>query len=245
MKKQLQLTLPLAALLAATLSATAADEPKPGWHGSFGAGLSMSSGNSDAKSYNLSGDLKYDPKTKNVVKFGALFLRSESNGATTADKLVATLRDEYSITDRFFVYGEVDYLRDKVARLSYLISPIAGAGYKVVKTDVMTFDVSGGFGGAFEKLDGRESTSSGAFKASEAFTRKISPTVTLGQNGSGLWKANDTGDAFLHFDVSLATSLSKLLELKLAYLVDHKTRPAFANLDKTDTAFLATVVAKF
>ena len=35
------------------------------------------------------------------------------------------------------------------------------------------------------------------------------------------------------------------VELKLAYHVDHKTRPAFANLEKTDTAFLATVVAKF
>lgn len=137
---------------------------------------------------------------------------------------MGTIRDEYSVSDRFFVYGEVGYLRDKVARLSYLISPIAGAGYKVVKTDTMTFDVFGGIGGAFEKLEGHDSTSSGAFRAGEAFTWKVSPTVTLGQNGSGLWKANDTGDAFLHFDVSLATSLSKLLELKLAYLVDHKTR---------------------
>jgi putative salt-induced outer membrane protein len=235
----------LSALLLAALSAAAADEPPPGWHGSLGAGLSISSGNSDAKSFNLSGDLKYDPKTKNVVKLGVLFLRSESNGATTADKLVATLRDEYSLTDRFFVYGEVGYLRDKVALVSYLISPIAGAGYKVVKTDTMTFDVSAGFGGAFEKLEGRDATGSGAFKAGEAFAWKVSPTVTLGQNGSALFKANDTGDAFYHFDVSLATSLSKLLELKLAYLVDHKTRPAFASLDKTDTAFLASVVAKF
>ena len=56
---------------------------------------------------------------------------------------------------------------------------------------------------------------------------------------------DDTGDAFYHFDVSLATSLSKLLELKLAWLLDHKTRPAFADLEKTDTSFLATVVAKF
>lgn len=235
----------LSALLLGSLSAAAADEPPPGWHGSVGAGLSISSGNSDAKSFNLSGDLKYDPKTKNVVKFTTLFLRSESNGDTTADKLAATLRDEYSLSDRLFVYGEVGYLRDKVASLRVLISPIVGAGYKVVKTDTMTFDVSAGVGGAFEWLVGRDGTSNGAFKAGEAFTWKISPTVTLGQNGSGLWKANDTGDAFLHFDVSLATSLSKLLELKLAYLVDHKTRPAFANLDETDTAFLATVVAKF
>lgn len=235
----------LSALLLASLSATAADEPPPGWHGSFGAGLSLSSGNSDAKSYNLSGELKYDPKTKNVVKLGVLFLRSESDGATTADKLVATVRDEYSMTDRLFLYGEVGYLRDKVALLSYLISPIAGAGYKVVKTDAMTLDVTAGVGGAFEKLEAHDATSSGAFKAGEAFAWKVSPTVTLAQSASGLWKANDTGDAFYHFDVSLATSLSKLLELKLAWLLDHKTRPAFADLEKTDTSFLATVVAKF
>lgn len=235
----------LSALLLASLSAAAADEPPPGWHGSFGAGLSISSGNSDAKSYNLAGDLKYDPKTKNVVKLGALFLRTESGDATTADKLVASLRDEYALSDRLFLFGEVGYLRDKVALLSYLVSPTAGAGYKVLKTDTVALDLSAGFGGAFEKLEGHDATSSGACKAGETLAWKLSPTVTFGQNASGLWKANDTGDAFYHLDVSLATSLSKLLELKLSWLLDHKTRPAFATLEKTDTAFLATVVAKF
>ena len=43
----------------------------------------MSSGNSDANSYNVGFDLKYDPKTKNVLKFGGLYLRSDSNGETT------------------------------------------------------------------------------------------------------------------------------------------------------------------
>ena len=109
--------LTLAALLLA-VTVAAADEPPPGWHGGFGAGLSISSGNSDAKSFNLSGDAKYDPKTKNVLKLGALFLRSESNGDTTADKLSAFVRDEYAVTDRFFVYGEAGYLRDRVALLS-------------------------------------------------------------------------------------------------------------------------------
>ena len=140
MKKKLQLALPLAALLAASLSATAADEPKPGWHGSFAAGISMNSGNSDAKSYNLGFDLKYDPKTKNVLKFGGLYLRSDANGETTADKLTAFARDEYSFTDRFFVYGEVAYLSDAIAQVDYIVSPNAGAGYKFVKTDTVTLE---------------------------------------------------------------------------------------------------------
>lgn len=245
MKKQLQLTLPLAALLAATLSATAADEPKPGWHGSFGAGLSMSSGNSDATNYNVGFDLKYDPKTKNVLKFGGLYLRSDADGETTSDKLTAFARDEYSFTDRFFAYGEVAYLSDAIAQIDYIVSPNAGAGYKFVKTDAITLEASAGFGGAFEKFEGQDATSSGAYRAGESFSWKISPTVAFTQKASGLWKSNDTGDAYYHFDVGFTTSISKILELKLAYLLDHKTRPAVVTLEKTDTAFIAALVAKF
>ena len=149
MKNRLHLALPLAALLGASLNATAADEPKPGWHGSFSAGISMTSGNSDSNSYNLGFDLKHDPKTKNVLKFGGLYLRSDSNGETTADKLTAFARDEYSVTDRFFVYGEVAYLSDAIAQVDYIVSPNAGAGYKLVKTDTVTLEASAGFGGAF------------------------------------------------------------------------------------------------
>jgi putative salt-induced outer membrane protein len=245
LKKKILLSLPLAALLAASLAATAADEPKPGWHGSFGAGLSMNSGNSDAKSYNVGFDLKYDPKTNNVLKFAGLYLRSDANGETTSDKLTALARDEYSFTDRFFVYGEVGYLSDAIAQVDYLCSPTAGAGYKFVKTDTFTLEASAGLGGAFEKYEGQDSTSSGAYRAGESFGWKISPAVSLTQKASGLWKMDDTGDANYHFDVGLTTSISKILELKVAYLLDHKTRPALPTLEKTDTSFILALVAKF
>lgn len=237
--------LPLALLLSAALPAAAADEPKPGWHGSFGAGLSMNSGNSDAKAYNLGFDLKYDPKTKNLVKLGGLYLRSDANGQVTADKLTAALRDEYSFSDRFYAYGEIGFLHDKVARLDYLWSPGAGIGYRIVKTDTVKLEASAGFGGAIEKYEGRESTSGGAYRAGMSFEWKVSPAVGLTQKATGLWKSDDTGDAYYHLDLGLTTSLSKLLELKLAYLLDHKTRPALPTLEKTDTAFIAAVVAKF
>ena len=243
--KALLRSLPLAALLLGALSATAADEPKPGWHGSFGAGLSMSSGNSDAKSYNVGLDLKYDPKTRNVLKLSALYLRSDANGEVTADKTNALLRDEYSFSDRFFVYAEVAYLRDVPAQVESLWSPNAGAGYRFVKTETVTLEASAGFGGAFEKYEGKDSTSSGAYRAAEAFSWKVSPAVTLTQKASGLWKSNDTADAYYHFDVGLTTSISKLLELKLAWLLDNKTRPASPTLEKTDTSFIAALVAKF
>jgi len=243
--KNLKTAFPLALLLAASLGASAADEPKPGWHGSFGAGLSMNSGNSDASSYNVGFDLKYDPKTKNLLKFGGLYLRSDANGETTADKLSAFARDEYSFTDRFYGYAAVSYLSDKIAQLDSLVAPAAGVGYKVVKTDTVNLDFSAGLGGAFETYTGQDSTSSGAYLAGESFGWKISPSVSLTQKAAGLWKSNDTADAYYHFEAGFTTSLAKILELKLAYLLDHKTRPAVATLEKTDAAFIVALVAKF
>lgn len=245
MKKSPFIALTLAALLGVSLTATAADEPKPGWHGSFGAGLSMNSGNSDTKSFNLGFDLKHDPKKKNVLKLGGLYLRSDADGETTADKLSAFVRDEYSFTDRFYVYGEISYLSDAIAQVDYLVSPTVGAGYKLVATDTVTLEASAGFGGAFERYEGQDATSSGAWRAGEAFSWKISPAVSLTQKATALWKSNDTADAYYHFSVGLTTSLSKILELKIAYLLDHKTRPAVPTLEKTDTAFIAAIVAKF
>lgn len=243
--KSLKAAFPLALLLAASLSASAADEPKPGWHGSFGAGLSMNSGNSDTKSFNVGFDLKYDPKTKNLLKLGGLYLRSDANGETTADNFFAFARDEYSFTDRFYGYVAVSYRSNKIAQLDSLVAPAAGAGYIVVKTDTVNLDFSAGLGGAFESYTGQPSTSSGAYLAGESFGWKISPSVSLTQKAAGLWKSNDTADAYYHFEVGFTTSLAKILELKLAYLLDHKTRPAVATLEKTDTAFIVALVAKF
>ena len=114
-----------------------------------------------------------------------------------------------------------------------------------MKTDTVNLDFSAGLGGAFETYTGQDSTSSGAYLAGESFGWKISPSVSLTQKAAGLWKSNDTGDAYYHFEAGFTTSLAKILELKLAYLLDHKTRPVVATLEKTDTAFIAALVAKF
>lgn len=241
--RTLRLALPLAALLAAPAAADGG--PTPGWHGSFGAGLSLTSGNSDTKSFNVGFDLKHDPKKKNVLKLGGLYLRSEADGATSTDKVTAFVRDEFSFSDRFFAFGEVSWLSDAIARVDYLVAPTVGAGYKLVATDAVTLEASAGVGGAFEKYEGREATSSGAWRAGEAFSWKVSSAVSLTQKANALWKANDTGDAYYSFALGLTTSISKVLELKLSWLLDHKTRPADPTLEKTDTAFLAAIVAKF
>src|SRR3979411_1923574 len=97
------------AILLTSIAATvfAADPPAKPWTSSLGAGLAITSGNTDTKNYNLSFATKYDPKTKFVFKADALYLRGDSNGATQVDKASADAREEYAVSDRTFAFAEI------------------------------------------------------------------------------------------------------------------------------------------
>src|SRR5262245_46732975 len=65
--------LALASPLAAQDTCPCPPVPAPGWDGSIGAGLAISSGNSDTRSVNVNGAAIYDPRTKHVFKASALY----------------------------------------------------------------------------------------------------------------------------------------------------------------------------
>ncbi len=221
------------------------EPPPPPLTGSVGAGLSITSGNSDTSAFNLSFGLVYDPKTHSLFRADAFYLRSASNGVATTDKAAASVRYEYKITERIYGFAQVGYLRDRFQNTTYLITPMVGAGYDVVKEKDLTLAFDGSIGGAFEKDSGYDAQSSGAFSVGESFGWKFSPAATLTQKASGLWKTDNTSDAFYHFEIGLSASLVKNFEMKVAYLVDIKNKPNPPTLKKTDTALIAALVYKF
>lgn len=221
------------------------EPPPPPLTGSLGAGLSVTTGNSDTTAFNLAFGLVYDPKTHNLFKADAFWLYSKSEGEATADKAGARIRYEYKFTERIYGFGQVAYLRDRFKNVTYLIAPMAGAGYLVLKQTNLELGLDGSLGGAFEKDSGYDATSSGAFAVGQSFLWKISPAATLTQKASGLWKMDDTSDYFLHFDIGVAATLTKSFEMKISWLVDYKNKPLPATLNSTDTAFIAAILYKF
>lgn len=220
-----------------------APPPKP-WASSFGAGLAITSGNTDTKNVNVSFTTKYDPKTKFVFKADALYLRGDANGVKQVDKATADARGEYSLSDRTFAFGELNYLRDPFKGVSYFVAPLVGGGYRIIKTDTRNLSVDGAAGAEVESTTGFGRTTSGALKAGEDFDWALSPTSKITQKLNGIWKTNDFGDAFYHFDAGLTTTVATRVELKLAYVYDYKTRPAFG-AKKGDSALFAALLYKF
>src|SRR5262245_9427248 len=100
--------------------------PMKVYTGSFGGGLALTSGNTDTKNFNLAFSLTRDPKTRNVFKTEALYLRGTQSDVLNLERAAVKVRDEYSLTKKVFLFGEFGYLRDPFKDIRYLLSPIAG-----------------------------------------------------------------------------------------------------------------------
>jgi putative salt-induced outer membrane protein YdiY len=225
--------------------AAAQETPAKPWSSSLGAGLAVTSGNSDTQNINLAFNTAYDPKTVHLFKADAVYLRGEANDEKQVDKATATARYERTVSDRFFWFGDVSYLRDPFKAISYLVSPVAGVGYHLIKTDTRKLSLDAGAGAAIESNSELGRDTSGALKAGESFDWSISPTSKFTQRLNGLWKADDFDDALYHFDAGIATTIAARAELKVSYVLDYKNKPPLPEIEKGDSALFATLLFKF
>ena len=92
-------------ILLLTLPIYAQNKP---WASTFGAGLALTSGNTSTRNYNVSLTTKYDPKTRLLFKADALYILGKSDGVKQVDKATADAREEYTLSDRTFTFGELE-----------------------------------------------------------------------------------------------------------------------------------------
>ena len=232
-------------LVALPLFAQQATPPVDAWSSTIGAGLAITSGNSDTTNINVAASTTWDPKTDRLFKAEALYLLGESNGEKQVDKSTALARYERLFGERVFWFGEVQYLRDPFKAINYLVSPLVGAGYHVIRTDTRKLTLDGAVGAVVEDNDLLGRDTSGALKAGETFEWSISPVSKVTQKLTGLWKADDFGDSLYHFDAGLATTVTARLELKLSYVYDYKNETPSPEIEKGDSALFAALLVKF
>ena len=238
------LSIVIAAGRAGAQAVPAPAAPSGPWIGSIGGGVALTSGNTDTSTINASYDVTYDPKTKNVVKSDALYLRGKKDDELTVNRLGFNLRDQYNLGPRAFTFGQFQYLRDTFKAIDYLVAATGGLGYKVVDTPRTLFSVDGGIGGVWEKNPGSDVDTSGAVTANERFTQKLSDTANLIEQLSGLWKTSDAGDALYTFGIGLIASVSAKSQLKVELLDTYKGKPPTAATRKNDVAFIFSIAYK-
>ena len=219
--------------------------PPPVWTGSAGFGLTLNRGNTDTTNINLSFDATRDPKQKDVWKVEALYLRGDTNGELSANRVFAQVRYERNLSPRLFAFGQLPYLRDHFKSIDYYIAPNAGIGYKVVATPQTTLAADAGLGVKWEKNPGFDVKTSAVVTSGDRFEFKLSPTSTITQSFAAIWDANDWGVALYTFGVGVAAALTTRSQLKVELLDAYATRPPTETVKNNDVALLAAVVYKF
>ena len=215
------------------------------WSGDFGAGLSLTRGNSDTKNLNLALQLTQKISVKDVVKYDAFYLRGDKDGSLTVDRTTFGARDEYTISPLTYAFGDLHFLRDHFKEIDYLVTPTVGVGQHLIKEKDLDLAVEGGLGFAIEKDSGLARETSGALTAKQLLTWKFSPTATIAETAAGLWKTKSLGDALYHVEGSLASDLTAKSQLKLSAMDDYKTRPPRPGIKKNDISVIAALVMKF
>jgi len=221
-----------------------APPPPPVWAGNFGAGLAVTSGNSDTGNVNLTLKLTHDPRNPHLVTADALYLYGSSDGELTVRRLAFNVRDEIIWTDRTSFFGQVGYLRDSKKAIEYLVAPTAGLAYKLIDLEATKLNIDAGAGGTWERNTGQETFTSGALTASQTFSHQLTATAALTQSLKGLWKTSEVGDTLYTVAVGLAASITPRIELKVEFLELYKSQPP-PDIERSDLSFLTTVVYSF
>ena len=222
-----------------------APPPPPGWVGSAGAGLALTSGNSDTSTVNAAYELKRDTGGNIVLKSNGLLVYGKSQGALTNDRLTLDGRVERKLSARTSLFGQTQYLSDSFKSIDYLVSPTVGVSQMLVKDDRTDLAVDAAVGVVWEQNPGLELQTDGALTAGQQFTRKLTATTELKEKAAALWKMDDFGDALYTFGIGMAASVTAATQMKVEFLDTYKAQPPLPTVKQNDIAVLVSFVYKF
>jgi putative salt-induced outer membrane protein len=217
------------------------------WRALFTAGASVSSGNSDSTTVNLSGEaVKASTTDKLSLNGRAMYLKDDDSDSEQRYAFGAHYQRD--LTDRIFGFGQFDALKDEPANLSSRLSVGGGAGYHLIKRDDLTWDVSGGLGYTHERyvapaiVDGVTRSRYGNLEVllAEESNHKVSDNTTLKQRLAYLPDLRNSGEYRATFDGGLSVAMTKRLSLTATVQHRYDSNPG-EGLKKNDTLFITGV----
>ena len=235
-----------AALLipAAVFAQSPPSPPPPAWTGSVGAGLALTSGNSDTSNLNVSFKAVHDPKTNLVFRTEGLYIRGKNAGELTADNAALGLKLERKLSDRAYTFLQVQYLRDSFKAIDYFIAPTLGLGYTIVDTERAKLWTDASIGPSWEKNPEQDVRAKLALSFGDKASYALSKTAALTRD-SRRPSSPTTRRHPLHLQRGRTASLTGRLQLKLEVVDTYKNKPPTIDIKKNDVSTLISVLYKF
>ena len=216
------------------------------WGGDAAVGLALARGNTDTTNFSLTFSAK-GPLSKSLVNTNkAYFLLSKERDITNAESMGIHSQIKWEHSQRFFSYYEVQGFRDRFKNYTYRILPAAGIGYNVVSTERINLSARAGISPVLTKYyESGETDSYASIAFGNQFTWKISEGAEITQSLDINTNFSELGRYFFHFEVSLASAITKGLSVKLTVMDNYDNKPVGEGIKKSDISFIAGLSAKF
>jgi putative salt-induced outer membrane protein len=224
-------TLIVVAALAAPLSSLAQDakEPASPWSGKATLGYLATSGNTENSTLNSGFEVGYTVN-KWAHLFSAKAVNASDNNVTTAEAYDAGWKSERKISDHDFLYGRLDWRKDRFGGFDTQFAQTVGYGRRLIDTDKHKLNAEVGAGArqseAQNGTETRETIATGGlyykwlFSESAEFRQDVSV-----ESGSD--------NTYLESVTAVKSTLIGDLALVASYTVKHNTDvPALT--EKTD-----------
>jgi putative salt-induced outer membrane protein len=217
-----------------------AEEPPPRLEAAAQFALLAATGNSDAKSLGLSGELAWRPAAWTFIS-KAIFAQNEADDVLSARSFLGAFRAARSLTERLSVFGEYGYLRDIFAGIEHRNTIAGGLGYKLVMLPAHELIAAAGVGFEAEDRIEFESNNVAIATGGVQYRWKISETSGLVEELRYVQSLSEGSDWKLDQTVALTAAITSVISVKFSNIVRFVNEPV-PTFDSTDTITAAAIV---
>lgn len=216
------------------------DPDGPGPSGEGELGYTQTSGNTDTSSLNAKLGFSFEQAHwRNALQLEAV--NKSDSEVTTAERYYGAAKSEYTLTPREYVFGTVDYEKDRFSGYAHRTNFGAGYGRRLIVSTPLTLNAEAGAGYRWSVLEPGGDQDEVTLRLSAGLAWLISDSAGFTQELVTVVGEEDTATRALS---ALTSKLVGQFSLRLSYLLNHhSTVPP--GKTKTDTETAVTLVYSF
>lgn len=217
--------------------------PPPRWERTAEISAVATGGNTDTQTLGTGAAVVWRPdpwETRGRVTF----VRSVADDVTTAESLIAELRQARTLSPRLQAFGRVDYLVNRFAGIDYRTTLDGGLAWTLTETPRGSIVVDGGLGVTREaRLAGENQTFAAGTVGVLARWRPLA-TTQVEDRAVFSTDLGAFGNSRMHNTASVSVAMTRVLSLRLSHDLKRTARPVIG-FEKNDTLLAAALVARF
>lgn len=216
------------------------DEVFSTWSSEAELGFIKTTGNTETESLNFKFGLNNKRKDWEHSLKAEAANSSDSTGST-AERYFLSLRTQYSLSERSYLFGRLQYEDDRFSGYNYQASEVFGYGRRLVNKDTLKVNAEAGSGIRQNNFENGDSKSESIFLIGTDIDWKISKSASLTEA-----LTSEVGeDRTISKSVTgLKTKINSSLSSKITYTVKHASEVPVGT-KKTDTELAVTLVYAF